>query len=500
MKLTRLLILILILVITLIIVGFVSPGTGNTPQEGSIKKVLADFAKDESLQSASWGFYALDTRTGREIISHNPDLALIPASTQKAITTLTSLSILGSDYRYQTLLQCDGPIVNGVLKGNIYITGTGDPTLGSTMMADSLALRNVFLYWLNDLNASGITKVEGNIIADASWFDDHMIPAKWIWEDIGNYYGAGAHALTVNENMYTVFFEPGIMEGATAQVIRTEPVVPDMVFHNDVTTGPRGSGDRVYIYGSPYSPQRWLTGTVPLGESNFAVKGSLHDPGMFLAYALQTFLKENNIEVNGTARTHRNMPEKTMPDARITLSRWLSPPMEDIAARTNFSSVNTYAENLVKTLGRHVKDEGSFAAGTQAVVEFWEEMGIDTRGMRMHDGSGLSPYNNVTVKQLTQMLYFASRNEALYQSLVKGLPIAGRNGSLKGMFASTPSAGVLAAKSGFLGNVRSYTGYTRCNDGHLIAFTIIINNYSGSALEMRRKMEVVMNALTGMKL
>ena len=491
---------ITILSLFLFVAGFSTLEDPGQRRKPSVKKALEEFAADQSLKNASWGFYALDTRTGKEIISHNPDLALIPASAQKVITTLTALSLLGDDYRYETLLQYDGSIENGTLKGNLYILGSGDPTLGSPLMDDSLKLEKIFNQWLQDIKASGIQRIEGAIIADGSAFDDHMLPPKWMWEDIGNYYGAGSHALTVHENKYTVFFNPGRREGDKATVAGTDPIVPGMTFHNDVTTGPRGSGDRVYIYGSPYSHERWLTGTVPLGEPNFRVRGSMPDPGFFLAATLKEFLTQQDIEPGAEVFTHRSAPDGLMTSARITLSRWLSPPLVDIAARTNFASVNTYAENLLKTMGKTFGEKGTFQAGSKVVRDFWEEKGIDVQGMRMHDGSGLSSFNTITVRQLTEMLHFASSDEALYNNLVKGFPVAGESGSLARMFLNTSSAGVLSAKSGFLSNVRSYTGYTRCRDGHLIAFTIIVNNYSGTPLEMRRKMERVMDALTGMRL
>jgi serine-type D-Ala-D-Ala carboxypeptidase/endopeptidase (penicillin-binding protein 4) len=130
------------------------------------------------------------------------------------------------------------------------------------------------------------------------------------------------------------------------------------------------------------------------------------------------------------------------------------------------------------------------------ITSFWAEKGLDTDGLRIHDGSGLSAFNNVTVRQLTGMLMFAAADESLYNALTAGLPLAGRTGTLSGLFRNTPSEGVLTAKSGFLSNVRSYTGYTRCRNGNLIAFTLIVNNYSGSAIEMRNKMVRLMDAIT----
>lgn len=464
----------------------------------NLNNAIVAFAEDKAMQTASWGFIATDIKSGKELASVNAGLALIPASTQKVITTLTALAMLGTDYRFETLLQYDGIIVDGVLKGNLYIYGTGDPSLGASQLNDSLKIENVFSYWLNDLKATGISAIEGNIIADASFFDDHMIPSKWMWEDIGNYYGAGAHALTVYENMYTVFFQPGRIEGEPATVIHTEPVIPDMDFINDVTTGPRGSGDRVYIYGVPRQNTRWLTGTVPLGQNNFPVRGSMPDPGYYLASAFTNYLSNNGVSIKGEKHTHQTLKNIKPAESRTLVSRWESLELLYIAERTNLASVNTYAENLLKMLGKTFGNEGTFSKGAEVVQSFWEEKGIDITGMRIHDGSGLSSFNNITVKQLNEMLIYAAADKSLHNALVKGFPVAGESGSLSRLFRGTNSQGVLTAKSGFLGNVRAYSGYTRSKNGNLIAFTFIVNNYAGPNIQLRDNMVKVMDEISSL--
>jgi serine-type D-Ala-D-Ala carboxypeptidase/endopeptidase (penicillin-binding protein 4) len=487
----------IILVFCIQVVLFLPNNSSIAQSPGSIlENELRTFSADPALKNASWGFMVADVKTGREIVAINPDLSLIPASTHKVITTLTSLALLGSDYRFETLLQYTGTIKGNRLQGDIIIKGNGDPALGSIQMNDSLALDKVFALWAKALKDAGIRKIEGNVIADGSAFDDHMIPPKWYWEDMGNYYGAGAHALTANENMYTVFFNPGNLEGSPARVVKTEPEILGMDYINHVTTGPRRSGDRVYIYGAPYGNIRWLTGTVPLGENNFGVRGSIPDPGFFVAHAFYKYLDANGINVEGQPVTHRIAKELPAAESRIVLSRWYSPQLINIAARTNLNSVNTFAENLIKNLGKEILNEGSFSKGSEVTTAFWSEKGIDTDGMRIHDGSGLSAFNNVTARQLTGMLMFAAADESLYSSLIEGFPVAGRTGTLSGLFRNTTSEGVLMAKSGFLSNVRSYIGYTQCRNGNLIAFTLIVNNYSGSAIDMRNKMVRLMDAIT----
>jgi len=486
-----------LLSILLISLGTIISSIGNQPgQTNILEKTLYDFSVDPDLENTSWAFSAFNITDNTQLASHNPNLSLTPASTQKLVTTITALAVLGPSYQFETVLQYDGKLTNGSLSGNLFITGTGDPTLGSALMHDSLSMGNLFGKWLAAIKQNGIAQIEGSLVADGSWFDDHIIPPKWIWEDMGNYYGAGAHALTINENLYSIFFQPGRQTGRQATVINTEPELPGITFINDVTTGPAGSGDNVYIYGAPYGSERWLTGTVPLGRPGFEVKGSIPDPGLFLATSFSEFLKENGISVKEDPATHRNYSSEKDENMRIVFHKTLSPVLESIVERTNMKSVNTYSENLLKALGKTQQNEGSFDAGIESITKFWETQGLDTRGMHLHDGSGLSPFNKITPGQLTWILVFAAQNDVIYKSLIKGLPVANKSGSLETMFSSTRSAGILMAKSGFLSQVRSYAGFTQTQSGKLIAFTLIVNNYEGSPLQMRRKMEKVMDAIS----
>ncbi|MBW6497485.1 MAG: D-alanyl-D-alanine carboxypeptidase/D-alanyl-D-alanine-endopeptidase, partial [Bacteroidales bacterium] len=268
--------------------------SGQSPAPNYLERELNRFASDPALKNASWGFCVIDIETGRTVVSRNEHQALVPASTQKVLTTASALMVLGPDFRYETTIGYSGRIdAGGVLHGDLIIKGSGDPSFGSSTMDDSLNLEKVFSVWLLAVYKAGIRQINGRVLADESVFDQELIPRKWLWEDMGNYYGAGASGLTANENMYTVYFQPGNAVGQPARVVMTEPQIPAMEFNNQVTTGPRGSGDQVYIFGAPYQMQRTLTGTVPLGSSNFPVRGSIPDPPFFVAAAFSEFLSRN---------------------------------------------------------------------------------------------------------------------------------------------------------------------------------------------------------------
>lgn len=478
------------------LLSFISSETSRTIS--SLEARIQEFSKDPALLNASWGICVVDVSDGRVLASHNADMALVPASTQKVLTTASALLMLGPEFSYETTLGYTGRIDGeGTLQGDLVIKGSGDPSFGSTNLHDSLNLEKIYRQWLMYIQGAGIKKITGRIVADASIFDDELITRKWVWEDMGNYYGAGASGLTANENLYTVFFQSAQAEGLPAKVIFTEPVVPGMELINQVTTGKRGSGDQVYIFGAPFQMQRTLTGTIPLGSNNFPVKGSIPDPPLFVAASFSDFLTKNNIPQGTPAISHRDLSTRNARTSQTPrlLGTWTSPPLSSLAEHTNLKSVNTYAENLLKTLGSIIKGEGSTEAGIKAIKEYWAGKGLDTRGMFLYDGSGLSPSNRITVRQLALVLQETARSES-GQAFIAGLPLAGRTGSIAGSFKGTPSENVLRAKSGYIANVRSYAGYTRTRDGKTLAFAIIVNHYEGSPTSMREKITSLMDAIT----
>ncbi len=466
--------------------------------DSPLKRYYELFADQDALQHASWGLMVYDVTADTLILEHNSNQRLVPASTQKLLTTTSALFMLGHDFLYETTIQHDGEITDdGVLQGNLYIKGSGDPAFGTFAMHDSLALDSVYAGWAEALRAEGIERIDGHIIADEGVFDEEMVPPRWLWSHIGNYFGAGSSGLTVHENEYTVYFDAGDALGDPAWVSHTDPLIAKMTFVNDVTTGPIGSGDQVYIYGAPYAAERHLTGTVPLGARGFPVRGSMPDPPHFAAQRLKDYLVANGIDVSGQATTHRRADlDGVIPlDTREDIASWTSPTLFDIIYRTNMSSVNTYAENLLKTIGHADQDEGSRKAGLKAITDYWDAYGMEPDLGSLHDGSGLSTSNRLTPGQLITVMAAAAHHPT-FNILFHSLPLAGYSGSLAHHLRGSASEGVLRAKSGFLNNAMAYAGYTPMQNGSLAAFVIIVNDYDGNAAGMRNHLLHLMNSIT----
>ncbi len=423
----------------------------------SILFFLAPLLLWGNLEHASISAYAVDCKTGKVVLSMEADKSRMPASCMKVVTTAAALHLLGPDYQFKTELAIDGPIQQGVLQGNLIIRGGGDPCLGSDRT--SAGWEKQIEAWVAVLQEKGIKAIAGEVIGDDSAWEKAQAPASWAWEDLGNYYGAGASALTFNENKTVVTFKPGSEEGVPAKIISVVPAAENFVIQNEVTTGPVGSGDRACIYGSEYSMTQFVRGTVPAGKEEFSIKGSIPDPARLCSELLSRTLQKKGIKV---------VHQKRAAQDRQVIHTTLSPKVSEIVYWTNQKSVNLYAEHLIKAMGR-----GTTTLGTKAAVQFCKETGVPTGGMNMVDGSGLSRKNFITAEQLA-MILVEMKKSPHFPHFLQSLPE-----EMPGVFA----------KSGSM-------SFTRCLAGYKgdIAFAILIN-YGDDSKEMEKKLDQLVTEL-----
>lgn len=464
----------------------------------NVRAELDKMIANPGLQNGQLGFALYDVESGALLEKERINETMLPASTLKTVTSAAAFGILGEDFKFKTTLEHDGEIVDGVLKGNIYIHGGGDPTLGSDRFKWGTDMPSILSAWVKKIREKGITKIEGAVIGDASIFEDALLPVTWVWSDIGNYYGAGANGLSFNENTYEVYFQPGPNVGDVAEFLRTEPAMPDVQFVNEMRTGSRGSGDNGYVYGAPYTFLRFLRGTVPAG-GEFSIKGSIPDPALFAAQSLQAALKNESILVQGAATTQRSLvlEGKASNTERKVLYTHQSPPLKDIIYWLNKKSLNLFAEHLLKMVGYHKYKDGSTDAGVRAIESYWSSQGIDIKGMHLNDGSGLSRYNGITPGQLAGMLRVNTK-APWFESFWNSLPIAGDHddpGTLRSMCKGTAAEGNVRAKSGYISRVRTYAGYVKTKSGKQLCFAMMANNYTCTNAQIKSLLEGLMVAM-----
>ena len=461
----------------------------------ALQTAIKTFLKDDNLANASVSISILDVSSGKMLASHQPDLSLAPASSLKVVTTATAMSLLGPDYTFKTELQYDGSIDrNGQLHGNLYLKGYGDPTLGSDQMQEAPGLDAVMEKFRLALQQKGIRKINGHVVGDASWFGTDVNCDTWQWNDLGNYYAAGIWGLNIHENLYYLRFRQTSRLGAIPAIGSIETYIEGLAFYNEVTSAGRGTGDNAYIYGAPYDFTRYVRGTIPVGSQLFSIKGSMPDPPLFAAQYLRASLEEVGIPSSDEATTQLELERRGKAnDSRTTFYSYHSPDLEKIVRRANMKSVNLYCESLLKTISKARNGDGSLESGTKILLEYWEDRGVNTRGVFLDDGSGLSARNAVTTRFMVQLLRKKTKDKD-FEACYNSIPVDGEDGPLRNTLKGTAAEGRLSAKSGTIKRVRSYTGYARTRTGNLRAFSIIVNNYSGSGGAIRKRMETLMLA------
>ncbi len=432
------------------------------------------FHADSALTHASVSLCVADVNTGEILIDYNSGISLTPASVMKVITSAAALELLGPDYTFKTTLGYTGKINKfGRLRGNIIIHGGGDPALGSQYFSEHYG--NFENNWISEIRKLGIKRISGKVITDDSYYDYQPVPPKWLWEDEGNYYGAGAYGLSVFDNSYDVHFQT-FYEGAPAVIKDVIPNECRMDLSNFLKSS--GNSDEGYFFIAPYSTSGWVSGSIPINQKDFVLKASIPDPPLILAKITTAKLKTAKIKISGSPSTVRS-DNKFQPEKVIPITETVSPTIAEIVEVLNHESVNLFAEHLIKELGKKFRNNGSTASGAEVITEFLSNSGINTNGVFIVDGSGLSPIDAVSTRELVRLLIYMKNKGKCFNEFYASLPDAGKNGTLKNYFKDPIFESRLKAKSGSMTRVRSFAGYFTTNSGKNMVFSIIINNYAG---------------------
>lgn len=443
------------------------------------------------MRGASFSLVVKDVQEGKTVYSYDTDRLQSPASVLKTVATATALEILGEDYRYPTTLEYDGILENGTLEGNLYIKGSGDPSLGSSHFAPR---QNKFLStWIAALQKAGIKHITGSVISDESIFDTEGVSIKWLREDMGNYYAPGSYGISIFDNMYKLSLQTGA--AGTRPVLKgTEPDIPFIRFKNYLKAAPVSS-DSAYIIGAPLDDVRYLYGVLPANREAYVLKGDIPDPALYLARYLTDQLQQKGIRVDGSPSCYRIEVEENRwkKGERKEIVTTYSPTLREIASVCNHVSHNLYADALVKTVGLQYKPRrnemiSSFGRGVQVVKEYWEKKGLDVFPLRMNDGSGLAPADKVSAGFMGELLVYMATESAVSDAFIASLPQAGIEGSVRNFLKGSKLQGKAHLKSGGITGVRSYAGYIT-KDGKTYAVAVFSNNYSCPMSRMTRALE-----------
>lgn len=440
-----------------------------------LDRLVRETAEETALRHATLSVSLYNVTADKKVYGFDDQRAVTPASVEKLLTTGAGFALLGADFRFTTRLTMRGELDrDGVLHGDVYITGGGDPLLGSYRYRQT-TLDTLFSQWTTALRRRGVRRIDGGVCYNASLFDNQRLHDSWQWGDVGNYYGAGVSALNFHENMYFVYFNPGARVGEAATVSRISPKNIELMETNTVTTGEAGSGDQVVVYGAPGSMERLYTGTVPLGKRDFSVRAALPDPARTCADLFASYLRTRGIGVSLGARE-----VTAMPDSLRAVMDYQSTPYSTLAQYTNHTSNNIYAESIFKYLGYKQYRRGTFENGSKAVTTWLAEKGLAAD--RIVDGSGLSRQNRMTTDFLCRYLAAMSK-ESFFEQYLTTLAKASESGTARNLLAGLPEGVSVYVKTGTMEGVKSYAGYIVTGGGERLAFAIIANNYNCSGRE-----------------
>jgi len=414
-------------------------------------------------------------QTGELIDCYRPQNVAPPASVMKLLPTATALETLGADYRFSTYIEYSGSISDGVLHGDLYVRGTGDPTLGSQKTGD----RNFLTRWVKAIRDAGIREIRGAVIADLSYFDADAINPGWIWEDIGNYYAPGVYALSYMDNTMNVVLRSGAV-GSIAEVQYTVPEVPGVQFDNHIRCTSI-THDGAYVHGAAYNYTRYLTGSVPSNQGSFGVQGDLPNPGLLLVQHLSQRLEESGVTITAEPMYISEADGKH----RTLLYTWQSPTLREIIYETNIHSNNLYAESLFRTFGGRYQLPCTIHNSADFEKDYWLRRGVKIRSARIVDGCGLAPQDAVSAETLVQLLTYMYRSpskDAFYASL----PVSGQSGTLRSLLPGTELAGRIHAKSGTIAATKNFAGYIELPNGQTWVFAVMVSFGNGKPKDIQR--------------
>jgi D-alanyl-D-alanine carboxypeptidase/D-alanyl-D-alanine-endopeptidase (penicillin-binding protein 4) len=422
----------------------------------------------------SWSFR--DIQSGQELDAYQSKKLLIPASTVKLFTTGIALQKLGNFYQFETQIMVDGEVKKHQLKGNLIIKGSGDPSFGSGL-AGSIPGDSVLHSILKMLRDSGITKIKGDLILDPFIlpYNETVTPRNYIWEDIGNYYGAAAWGLNWRNNEFTIQFTPGKTNSDSTKATITSSWASYLTLKNSIKNAYNYSRE-IYVFSAPFSQSVLVEGETLANSAGFSERASLPDPPLAFGKELKAYLEANDIQIEGELKfeSKRGAVWKTI----------YSPQLFELVKETNFTSNNLFAEAIAKRIAFNQIGQSANPTGDYLTTELNVYKANADSALHLVDGSGLSRNNQICTAFQSQFLRNQTKSSISAPYFIGSIPKVGEEGTMKNF----PRVENMRAKSGSMNKIRAYAGYFYDKNNHQIAFSIISNNVPISNVKQKEMM------------
>lgn len=480
----------------------------------SLRGRIAAHIAQARFASAAWGVKIVSLETGKTFFEHNAEKYFNPASNAKLYTAALALERLGVDHRIKTSLYAAArPDASGTLKTDLIVYGRGDPTMAARINGGDYFKGIEPL--ITQLVNAGVRRIEGDLVADESYFTGPPFGSGWEWDDLQAYYGAEVSALTIDDNALDLFVKPADRTGIPCR-ITTGPPTSFVTLINRTQTSAKGTEPRIVVYRPVGENIIYISGRLPIDSTGYYSSVAVHNPAGLFVSLFKDALALRGIAVTGRTRViDWKYREVTPLDSTklIELGSVDSMPLADIVRETLKPSQNLYAQLLLLQVGAHPerglgaggresgeKDRSASGdrslqapalssqppaanpyatteeTGVEMMNDFLAKVGVKNGDVLLEEGSGLSRRDVITPRATVALLNYISRSRwaEVYRN---ALPVAGVDGTLQNRMKGTPAAGNVHAKTGSLRYVYTLSGYVTTSAGERLAFSIMLNNY-----------------------
>lgn len=449
----------------------VAPPLPEARKKWIVDQIEAALAARPTLGHAKIGIAVTDLATGEGLVAHGADVQLNLASNTKLLTSVAALGTLGNGFRWRTAVLADkAPDEAGVIEGDLYLRGRGDPLLTAAHL-DELAA---------ELAARGVRTIEGRLVLDASYFDTVVEPPHFDEQPKERSgFRAPVASLGVARSAVTISI---VAEPDGGARVTLEPDAGDYITlaKREVTSVTEGRSRLRVETKRPASPNKIeyeVTGQIRAGEGSWEIRRRVDDPARFAGEVFRAALVAHGITIRG-----RQIATGTAPPTAKQLAVHDSLPLADVLRFMNKLSDNYVAESVLKTLGAEARaaagtsGPATWADGTAAVSAYLAKIGLPAGSYRADNGSGLFASTDVSAKQMVTLLAAAHADYRIGPDLLSSLPIGGGDGTLARRFHGSPAQGRVRAKTGTLDKVITLAGYIAVDSKQPLAFAILVND------------------------
>ncbi len=478
----------------------------DNPLTARIDAILAE----PEAERGFWGIQVVSLSTGRSLYARNADKLFTPASITKLFTSAAALALIGPDYRFRTTVETAGMVDKyGRLTGDLVLVGRGDPNLSGRTLPYNLRTERklppirVLIDLADQLERKGVKYIDGDIVADDSYFAFERYGTGWSQDDLVWEVGAPVSALTINDNVMFVSILPADRPGEKA-FVSLDPFANYYTLDNRILTTPPGTGPRKFSFSrQPGSRVLTLWGNIPVDDPGGGEGLAIEDPADFAAQLFQSLLEQRGITIYGKTRTRHtelaNLETLSVTafasgggralngNQPLVLGAHESPPLIEDLTVINKVSQNLHAEIMLRLLGREKGAAGTVESGLEVESGFLTQAGIGRDEYALYDGSGMSRLNLVTPASVVKLLRYI-RQQPWGAAYEKTLPVAGIDGSMIDRLKGTSAQGRVYGKTGTLTHVTSIAGYATTRSGERVAFSIFSNNQK---LPTKRTQELI---------